>query len=58
MHLVKVRTAYGKALLSRGEVAAGIGQLRQGFVLDELRKNRRGLAIVAPLLIYALRNQR
>jgi tetratricopeptide (TPR) repeat protein len=55
-HLAKVQTAYGKALVSCGDAAAGI-DLQQGFVLDEQKKNRRGLAIVAPVLINALWDQ-
>lgn len=57
LHLAKVRTAYGKALLSRGEMALGVEQLRQGFLLDEHAHNGRGISIVAPILIDTLRRQ-
>jgi tetratricopeptide (TPR) repeat protein len=57
VHLAKVHTAYGKALISRGDLAAGVDQLRKGFLLDEQNRNRRGLAIVTPLLIRNLRSQ-
>jgi cold shock CspA family protein len=57
MHLAKVRTAYGRTLVSRGDRPAGIEQLRQGFILDEGNGNRRGLSIVAPLLVNVLREQ-
>jgi tetratricopeptide (TPR) repeat protein len=57
MHLAKVRTGFGKALVTRGEIAAGVEQLRQGFVLDEDKRNKKGMTIVAPLLINVLRQQ-
>jgi tetratricopeptide (TPR) repeat protein len=57
-HLAKVRTAYGKALVSRGDESAGIEQLRQGFLLDENAGNKRGLSIITPLLVNILRSQR
>jgi tetratricopeptide (TPR) repeat protein len=57
VHLAKVRTAYGKALISRGATDRGIAELREGFLLDEQTRNRRGVAIVTPLLVNALREQ-
>jgi cold shock CspA family protein len=57
MHLAKVHTAFGKALVTRGDVAAGVEEMRQGFQLDESKKNRKGMSIVAPLLINVLRQQ-
>jgi tetratricopeptide (TPR) repeat protein len=55
--LAKVRTAYGKALVARGDILAGMEQLRQGFFLDAQSSNERGLAIVTPLLVNILRRQ-
>ena len=55
MHLAKVRTAYGKALVFRGDLAAGVEQLCQGFSFDERSGNRRGLAIVTPIIVDTLR---
>ena len=40
MHLAKVHTAFGKALVTRGEVAAGVEQLRQGFRWMRARKQK------------------
>jgi tetratricopeptide (TPR) repeat protein len=57
IHLAKVHTAFGKALVTRGDVAAGLEQLRQGFQLDEQKKNKKGITIVTPLLVNALRQQ-
>ncbi len=55
LHMAKVRTAFGKALVSRGNLNRAVEQLRIGFGLDEQAGNKRGLAIVTPILVQALR---
>jgi cold shock CspA family protein len=57
MHPAKVRTAYGRSLVTRGDLSGGVDQLRQGFLLDERNRNRRGLSIVTPLLVNVLVRQ-
>jgi tetratricopeptide (TPR) repeat protein len=57
LHLAKVHTAFGKALLTRRAVRPAIVQLRQGFALDAGARNVRGLRIVTPLLVSALRRE-
>jgi tetratricopeptide (TPR) repeat protein len=54
-HLAKVRTAFGKTLLFRGELEAAIENLYEGFRLDENARNKRGLGIVTPVLIDTLK---
>jgi tetratricopeptide (TPR) repeat protein len=55
IHLAKVHTAYGKALVSRRDLTSAVEQLREGFHLDEEARNKRGVAIVTPVLVKALR---
>jgi tetratricopeptide (TPR) repeat protein len=55
MHLAKAHTSYGKALVSRRELKSAAEHLRQGFNLDEEARNQRGIVIVTPVLVAALR---
>jgi tetratricopeptide (TPR) repeat protein/nucleoside phosphorylase len=53
--LAKVHTSYGKALVSRRDLSSAVEQLRQGFHLDEEARDKRGIAIVTPVLVGTLR---
>jgi cold shock CspA family protein len=55
LHLAKVHTAYGKALVSRRDLTPAVDQLLEGFHLDEEARNKRGIAIIAPVLVQTLR---
>jgi tetratricopeptide (TPR) repeat protein len=52
-HLAMVHTAYGNALLKTDRQAAA-GELRKGFEIDAALKNRKGVGIVAPVLVDTL----
>ena len=52
-HLAMVHTAYGNALL-RTDRQQAVGELRKGFEIDAALKNRKGVGIVAPVLIETL----
>jgi tetratricopeptide (TPR) repeat protein len=52
-HLAMVHTAFGCALLER-DVEVAVCELREGFELDAAMKNRKGIGIVAPILVETL----
>ena len=54
-HLAKARTAFGKALVTRGVFPAALEHLRVGFGLDLVAGSAQGLSIVAPILVDTLR---
>jgi cold shock CspA family protein len=53
--LAKIRTVFGKTLVAQGEVDQALLQLRCAFDLNEAAVNKRGLAIVTPILVDLLR---
>lgn len=46
---------YGRALLYENETEEAIDKLKQSFEIDEKLKNKRGMDIVTPYLVRALR---
>lgn len=54
-HLAMVHTSFGRALI-RTDREAAVRELREGFELDAALKNRKGVGIVAPVLIETLRD--
>ena len=54
-HLAKARTAFGKALVTRGVLGAALEHLNLGFELDLAAGSAQGLSIVAPILVDTLR---
>jgi tetratricopeptide (TPR) repeat protein len=52
-HLAMVHTAFGRALVRR-DTSAAVDELRKGFELDAELRNRKGVGIVAPILVEAL----
>lgn len=52
-HLAMAHTSFGQALLERDPEMAE-RELRKGFELDVAMKNRKGISIVAPMLVEAL----
>ena len=53
--LAKAQTAFGKALLSRGDLAVAVEHLHQGFQFNERAANVHGLELVTRPLVDALR---
>jgi len=53
--LAKIRTVFGKTLVAQDEVDQALPQLRCAFDLNEAAVNKRGLAIVTPILVDLLR---
>ena len=54
VHLAKVRTAYGRALLSHRDTAKATAQLQQAFEIEVELRSVRGLEIVTPPLTEAI----